>query len=45
MTKMNDEHGCSTCQNGQENYEMYIDSRGKECVQYDYRTEDGDLFS
>lgn len=42
---MNDNHGCSTCPKGQEKYEMYTDSRGKECVQYDYRTEDGELFS
>jgi len=42
---MNDEHGCSICANGQENYEVYTDSRGKECVQYDFRTEEGELFS
>lgn len=45
MSTMNDEHGCSTCNKGQEKFEFYTDSRGKECVQYDYRTEDGELFS
>lgn len=45
MSTMNDNNGCSTCANGQEKFEVYTDSRGKECVQYDYRTEQGELFS
>jgi len=29
----------------EEQYEYYIDSRGRRCCQYDYRAEDGKLFS
>jgi hypothetical protein len=40
-----DVNGCSTCAKGQESYEVYTDSTGRECVQYDYRHTDGELFS
>jgi len=40
-----DINGCSTCLNGQENYEVYFDWQDKQRVQYDYRTKDGELFS
>lgn len=36
--------GCSTCPNGQERHETFTRS-GREFVQYDYRTETGNLFS
>lgn len=49
MTKMNDEHGCSTCKApGQENYESFNTTIGRKRVkmyQYDYRHTDGELFS
>ncbi len=38
-----DVNGCSTCQKGQENYEIF--GTGKTLFQYDYRDEDGELFS
>jgi hypothetical protein len=37
--------GTSTCQAGKENYEYFTDSRKRSMVQYDYRHEDGELFS
>lgn len=43
-----DVNGCSTCPKGVEQYESYISQVGRktyEMVQYDYRTEDGELFS
>jgi len=40
-----DIRGCSTCPNGQENYEEFEARRGKSYVQYDYRDHDGTLFS
>ena len=39
-----DVNGCSTCPKGQEQYEEFTMGR-KKYVQYDYRTEDGELFS
>jgi hypothetical protein len=39
-----DINGCSTCQNGNEQIESFY-SRGRPYIQYDYRTEDGRLFS
>ena len=42
--KMNDSNGCSMCKNGEERYESCKIMRRKMC-QYDYRTEDGKLFS
>ena len=48
---MNDERGCSTCPKGRENYETfkYNDRRLAKkfgiMYHYDYRTEDGELFS
>lgn len=42
------ENGCSTCKAGVENYETYkarVGQRTFDMVQYDYRTEDGELFS
>lgn len=39
-----DKNGCSTCQPGKEQYETFT-RRGKKYVQYDYRTESGELFS
>lgn len=43
---MNDEHGCSRAQAGEERYERFYSKavRGYR-VQYDYRTPDGELFS
>lgn len=40
-----DINGLSTCKPGQEQYEAYCDSRGRQLVQYDYRRIDGELFS
>lgn len=45
---MNDNRGCSTCPTGKENYEIFTSRlRGQRVkrVQYDYRAEDGELFS
>lgn len=39
-----DINGCSTCQNGQENYEEFTQNR-KTYIQYDYRHTNGKLFS
>lgn len=42
------ENGCSVCQPGQENYTSYKTRIGRKEIirwQYDYRTEDGELFS
>lgn len=39
-----DKNGCSTCQPGKEQYETFT-RRGKKYVQYDYRTESGELFA
>lgn len=39
-----DKNGCSTCQPGKEQYESFT-VRGKKYVQYDYRTETGELFA
>jgi len=36
--------GCSTCLNGQESFEPFF-HKGQEYIQYDYRTDDGQLFS
>lgn len=47
MTRMT-QHGISTTQAGQEQYETFYSShRGKKIsrVIYDYRTQEGDLFS
>ena len=41
-----DRNGCSTCPNGGEQYEEFAPSwRDGVAVQYDYRTENGTLFS
>lgn len=39
--------GCSVCEQGKENYTTFIAGafRGTEYYQYDYRTEEGKLFS
>lgn len=39
-----DKNGCTTCQLGKEQYEIFT-VRGKKYVQYDYRTESGELFA
>lgn len=39
-----DKDGCSTCPVGEEQYESFT-HRGKKYVQYDYRTESGELFA
>lgn len=39
-----DKNGCSTCQPGKEQYETFT-MQGKKYVQYDYRTESGELFA
>ena len=42
------ENGCSTCKKGQERYEMFTTRyRGNnvKMYQYDYRADDGSLFS
>lgn len=42
------ENGCSVCQPGKENYTTYTTKLGRKRVrmyQYDYRTENGELFS
>jgi hypothetical protein len=39
-----DTNGCSTTANGKEQWEEFYSPRGKR-VQYDYRTQDGKLFS
>lgn len=46
MSHMNDEHGCSLCEDVEERYERFYSkvARGYR-VQYDYRTRDGRLFS
>lgn len=47
-TRMNDEHGCSVCAAGRENYEVFTTRVGRKSVkryQYDYRHTDGVLFS
>ena len=41
---MNDKNGCSTCPNGQEQYENFT-MNSKKYIQYDYRDENGKLFS
>ena len=38
-------NGCSTCANGSENYQRCTACNRKKYYQYDYRTEDGQLFS
>lgn len=43
-----DNNGCSTCANGTEQYETFTARIGRKTikrVQYDYRTENGELFS
>jgi len=43
-----DINGCSTCPAGSEQYEKYTQRFGRNVyhlVQYDYRAEDGELFS
>lgn len=51
MATMNDEMGCSTCPKGRENYETFefkdrrLARKYGTMYQYDYRTEDGELFS
>lgn len=48
MEKSINENGCSVCQPGQENFTSYTTRIGRKEVtrwQYDYRTEDGELFS
>lgn len=44
-----DVNGCSTTEAGQENYEFFtvrlLNGRKSDRVQYDYRTNSGDLFS
>ena len=48
MTTMNDDRGCSVCPAGKENYETFTTRyRGRRVkrVMYDYRAEDGELFS
>jgi len=41
-----DVNGCSTCPNGEEQYEGYYSMTGfRWRVQYDYRTPNGKLFS
>ena len=47
---INDEHGCSTCAAGKENYTTFrmsgfLGKKYGEMYQYDYRTPDGELFS
>nr|WP_303328146.1 DUF3873 family protein [uncultured Butyricimonas sp.] len=42
------ENGCSICQPGKENYTTYntkLKGKRVRMYQYDYRTENGDLFS
>ena len=39
-----DVNGCSTCPTGRESYE-YFTMNNKEYIQYDYRCENGALFS
>jgi len=40
------ENGCSVCKNGEEKFEKFFSYLNqKEMIQYDYRTEDGELFS
>ena len=47
--KMNDEHGCSLCTTaGTERYDSFflgIGRKRRKLVQYDYRSENGELFS
>ena len=49
MSHMNDEHGCSKAQSGEERYEEFEVRIGRverrKRVQYDYRAPDGELFS
>lgn len=47
MNSINNERGCSVCQPGKENYTTYTTKLGRKRVrmyQYDYRTENGELF-
>lgn len=46
-TNSTNNKGCSTCEQGKENYTTFIAgaSRGTEYYQYDYRHTDGKLFS
>lgn len=41
------QNGCSVCEQGKENYTIFIAGafRGTEYYQYDYRHTDGELFS
>jgi hypothetical protein len=40
------ENGCSICKNGEEKFEFFNSYlKQKKMLQYDYRTEDGELFS
>ena len=39
-----DQTGCSTCEIGQEQIEGFT-TRGRPYIQYDYRAENGELFS
>lgn len=41
-----DKSGCSTCARGSEKYEnFYSSTLKKNLIQYDYRSDDGELFS
>ena len=44
---INDSNGCSVCEQGKENYVIFIAGafRGTKYYQYDYRHTDGELFS
>lgn len=46
MGNLNDENGCATCATGEEHYEYFWSAiQRRELCQYDYRTNDGELFS
>lgn len=51
MGTINDEHGCSVCIAGHENYTTFqynsrtMRKKFERMVQYDYRTPNGELFS
>ena len=51
MTTMNDDRGCSVCPKGSENYEAFkfhdrrLAKKFGKMLQYDFRTEGGELFS
>lgn len=51
MGTINGEYGCSVCQNGRENYTTFkhndkrLAKKFGTMFQYDYRTEQGELFS